>query len=628
MTATTNQRAHLIFKAKLPPIGSQAFPSQAQGGAEAASTENHPTCPAPKYADASTATSSVAPSVQTASTQLSGELSEDGNLIDIRNNPDRPFWRVDVAGRVPGSAATIGESLKRVYEKATQDLDLHSLVTKLSVKLYVRDLQIPRQPTAAERAEAAAMEAVQQQLNQLRERVEAQEAELDRCRREADEARQAMEAQRQRGAAQAQVIADHQRREQEQAADREQLLAQLRERPAPPREGSSAGSGPGSGGSRSSDHVTAGPSGSQEPPDGVTAGAAPPEADMEARMRRMEEEFRLQKRALQDELSALKMNRNGRDARQELEQRALAATQSSQRHRALIAGEDRTAVAERYRPRRTDTLGGAEEAERDMMACLQREDEHRAGLPRVGEGFHYLEGATPFYREPWPEGWRVVKPWEFSQRYDQRDMQQQIKNLQLAQFDGDHETYPQWQCVFYKTVHVQDMDIDVKYNYLIRHLAPGVRAFAVRGVSYSSSKYCHAVTRLEKKYGAGERRLEKSMARLRALKPFQKHETARAEEFVQRLQGYLDESGGNFDELAAQTLMPTLRTIIPPEWHREYVDWVRTVKTVANPETLLAHISGVLDREEELREYAREAEPHYLRLLVGAEPSNPGQEPA
>ena len=579
-------------------------PQRQAKGTEAQKSKTHATYGALKYADASTTTDRSGARPQTISTQLNGEVDEYGNLTeDIK---DRPFWRVSIASRQPGSTATIGEALQRAFDQAKGDLDLHLLVTKLTIKFYVRDLQTPHQSTAGTRDDAAIMEAVQEQLNQLRGRVETQEAELERYRREANESRQAMDEQRRRGEEQAQVIADHQRREREQANDREQLLARIRDQAPPPRGTSSGSSGPTSASSHGSDHVTAGPSSGHVPPDRAAREPGRSGMDMEARMQRMEEEFRLQKQALQDELSELRTARSGRDARQELEQRAAVATQSSQRHRALIAGEDRTAVAERYRPRKAGLPNGAEEAEKDMITCLQKEDEHRAGLPRVGEGFHYLEGDTPFWREPWPDNWRVVKPWEFTQRYDQRDMQQQIKNLQLAQFDGDHETYPQWQCVFYKTVHVQDMDIDVKYNYLIRHLSPSIRAFAVRGVSYSSSKYCHAITRLEKKYGAGERRLEKSMARLRALKPFQKHETARAEEFVQRLQGYLDESGGDFDELAAQTLMPTLRAIIPPEWHREYVDWVRTAKTVTNPETLLAHISGVLDREEELREYARE----------------------
>ena len=522
----------------------------------------------------------------------------------------QPYWKVDIEHQDHGVRTSLQDGLACAFEEAARRLDLSVLVKKLTLNLFVCDPQPPPQSTGDDPYDPVQMEAVQAQLAALQARLTDQETELARHRTEAEDHRRTLAALRTREQEQNAALADHRRREEEQAADRAALLAQLRQAtgPAvPPTTGcppSETTTVP------RSDPPTSVPQPSgQGPPScrtdrsGSDASTSAPNGDpVEERIRRMEAQFSEQNRELRAELDRLRAGKEREDAREALARRAEDALAASQRHRELIAGQSKAAVAARYKTDRSWPPTGAEEAEKDMMSCLAREDEHRAGLPRTGEGFHYLAGATPFWRQPWPAKWKLVKPWEFAIHYDHKDMLQQIKNLQLAVFEGDPETYPQWQCMFYKTVHVQDMDVDVKYNYLMRHLSPKVKAFAIRGVSLSKSNYCHAITRLEKKYGPGERQIELSMTRLTSIKPFLPQETAKAEEFLQRLQGYLDESGGSLSRETAQTLMPTLRHIVPQIWMREYLRWVETERTESNPATLLAFLTDLMDLEEELRD--------------------------
>ena len=524
--------------------------------------------------------------------------------VEKSQGQTRPYWKIDIEQRDGVTLTSLRDGLSHAFHEASSRLDLSVLVKKLTLNLYVCEPQPPPRPSGTTACDPELMEAVQEQLAQLQARLAAQEVELARHREEAGH-RRTIEGCRAREREQDATIANHQRRAEEQAADRVALLEQLRRgeaaaRPSPPTGEPAANPGPQPSGQDplSSDTGQTDSVGSDQTPNANNA----PRDDVEARIQRMESQFREQNRSLRAEIDRLREGKQRDDAQRDLQQRAEDAVATSQRHRELIAGRNKAAVAARYKASHDRPLTGAEEAEKDMLSCLTREDEHRAGLPRTGEGFHYLAGETPFWRQPWPRNWKVVKPWEFSTQYDHKDMLQLLKNLQLAMFDGDPEAYPQWQCMFYKTVHVQDMDVDVKYNYLIRHLSPKVKAFAIRGVSLSKSNYCHAITRLEKKYGAGERQIELSMARLTSIKPFLPQETAKAEEFLQRLQGYLDESGGTLSRETAQTLMPTLRQIIPQAWLREYLKWAEMEKTQTNPATLLAFLTDLVDLEEELKE--------------------------
>ena len=536
------------------------------------------------------------------SKQTQTELKSQANQT---SSQVQPYWKIDIEQRDGVTLTSLREGLGRALYEASKRLDLAVLVKKLTLDLYVCEPQRPPQPSGTTDYDPELMEAVQEQLAQLQARLTAQEAELARHRDEAETHRRTIEDCRTREREQDAAIADHQRRAEEQAADRAALLEQIRRGEATAPSSNPIGGPAGNSGPQPSGQGP--PSSDAERTDSVASdqahnAASDSRGNVEARIQQMEAQFREQNRVLRAEIERMRMTKQQDDAHRDLQRRAEDAVATSQRHRELIAGRNKAAVAARYKTESSRPMTGAEEAEKDMLSCLTREDEHRAGLPRTGEGFHYLLGETPFWRQPWPRNWKVVKPWEFSAHYDHKDMLQLLKNLQLAMFDGEPEGYPQWQCMFYKTVHVQDMDVDVKYNYLIRHLSPKVKAFAIRGVSLSKSNYCHAITRLEKKYGAGERQIEMSMARLTSIKPFQPQETAKAEEFLQRLQGYLDESGGTLSRETAQTLMPTLRQIIPQTWLREYLKWAEMEKTQTNPATLLAFLTDLVDLEEELKE--------------------------
>ena len=160
----------------------------------------------------------------------------------------------------------------------------------------------------------------------------------------------------------------------------------------------------------------------------------------------------------------------------------------SKRHRSLVAGMNKSDVAKRFpKNQRNDDI---EAIEMNIGKYLVQENEHRNKNPKAGEGYHYLKGRTPFWREPWPNRWAVVKPWEFEMHHDHRELQQQLKNLNLDVFNGDKESYRQWQSMFYKTIHVMDLDVDIKYNWLMKHVSEEIKKELIRGISHSASKYC------------------------------------------------------------------------------------------------------------------------------------------
>ena len=286
----------------------------------------------------------------------------------------------------------------------------------------------------------------------------------------------------------------------------------------------------------------------------------------------------------------------------EMERKGNYEAERSRRHRGLIYGMNKLDVARNYLSddaRLQDQIE-IEQIERHMEKFLIMEEKHENIQPRVGNGYHYLQGRTPFWREPWPKAWRVVKPWEFVHKHDHQQLQLQLETLKLEVFNGDRETYTQWQKVFYKTIHIQDMDIDLKYNWLMRHLSEDVKQEMTRGIGHAQSKYCMVICRLEKTYSVIGKEVDITMDSLTALKPFKSNETKRAVEFMQRLQGYLcacdeaDESPSN------RSVMHVLRGIIPREWWRGYISWIKSVPTGENPETLYAHLEPIVDVEEEM----------------------------
>ena len=229
---------------------------------------------------------------------------------------------------------------------------------------------------------------------------------------------------------------------------------------------------------------------------------------------------------------------------------------------------------------------------------MRDEERHRSQNPRVGEGYYYLQGRTPFWREPWPSNWKVTTPWKFGTQHDHRELQHQLKNLTLDVFNGDRESYPQWQSMFFKTVHVLDMDVDIKYNWLMRHITEDIKRELIRGISHSASKYCFAVSRLEQTYGSNGMEVANALSRLLSLKPFRVHETSKAVEFGQLLQGYICACDEKHEAIAVQSVMPSLLATIPREWLRDYFKWTQDERTEENPETLYAHLKPIIDTEK------------------------------
>ena len=71
-------------------------------------------------------------------------------------------------------------------------------------------------------------------------------------------------------------------------------------------------------------------------------------------------------------------------------------------------------------------------------------------------------------------------------KHDHRELHQQLKTLTLDVFNGDKESYPQWQSMFFKTIHVMDIDVDIKYNWLMRHVSENIKKELIRGISHSA----------------------------------------------------------------------------------------------------------------------------------------------
>ena len=233
----------------------------------------------------------------------------------------------------------------------------------------------------------------------------------------------------------------------------------------------------------------------------------------------------------------------------------------------------------------------------------EAEERHWMTVPRPGQGYHYLLGDTPFWREPWPSNWQVCKPWEFENRYNQIEMQQRLKNVQLKIFRGDADKYTGWQRVFFKVIHVQDMDVDLKYDYLTSCLSENVFAEITANLDYTQSDYCMAITRLEETYGVKGKRTEKCSRALVACPPFAPSDLKRAVDFLRKLQGYLsacaqaDEPSNNFN------LMGDLKRITPQPWVEDFTLWAKRTKTEESPESFYAHLKPIINNKLEQQKY-------------------------
>ena len=192
-----------------------------------------------------------------------------------------------------------------------------------------------------------------------------------------------------------------------------------------------------------------------------------------------------------------------------LESRAQEELKISQSLRKLIFGREHNEFQARNhcKPLPPPRVAGAYllSIEKEMWRWVIMEDHHRELYPpsHNGEGLHYLRGQPPFWRQPWPSRWRVVKPWDFSMHYNHHDMRQLLLYPELTVFEGKRKSYPLWQKMFYLSVHVQDIDVVRKYNLLLKYTSEVVRMNITEGHSYSQLAYCLAINRLERCYGLG-----------------------------------------------------------------------------------------------------------------------------
>ena len=275
----------------------------------------------------------------------------------------------------------------------------------------------------------------------------------------------------------------------------------------------------------------------------------------------------------------------------------------SRRRRGLISGLDKEVIAKQFPKNKQFEDTDLEAIEQNMDRVIQEEERHLSRNPRAGEGCYYLQGHTPFWREPWPSNWKVAVPWEYAMQHDHHELQQQFKHLTLDVFNGDKETYPQWQSMFFKTVHVLDMDVDIKYNCLMRHVTEEIKKELIRGISHSASKYCFAICRLEQAYGMDGMQVATTLANLLSLKPFKSYESGKALEFAQHLQGYICACDENNETVAVQSVMPKLLSIIPRDWLKDYLSWTEKAPTEENPETLYAHLRPIVELEKKMLQY-------------------------
>ena len=89
------------------------------------------------------------------------------------------------------------------------------------------------------------------------------------------------------------------------------------------------------------------------------------------------------------------------------------AAAKSRRHRGLVSGLNKTLIAKQFPKRKKYEDMDLETIESNIRQIMDDEDRHRASNPRAGAGYYYLQGHTPFWREPWPRNWKVTTPWEF-----------------------------------------------------------------------------------------------------------------------------------------------------------------------------------------------------------------------
>ena len=282
----------------------------------------------------------------------------------------------------------------------------------------------------------------------------------------------------------------------------------------------------------------------------------------------------------------------------------LTPKEKARRERSLISGASMAEVTRKF-PAVTQSseLEDFLTIESKLDQYIAREDDYRARNPEPGQGFHYLQGDVPFWRKPWPPNWRVRCPWDFTRFHNHQDLQKLLKTMPPKVFDGNKSAYAQWQRSFYKVVHIQDLDVDHKFELLCRSVSDQVQEAITIGMAFETVDYCMAVSRLDNVYGAESRRPDRASELLTACKPFSKYDVRKATDFIHKLQTYVQLAMTRGQSSAGTDLMPTLKRIIPNEWLEDYVHWTQTSDTAENPETLFAYLKPIVDTKIELQPY-------------------------
>ena len=356
-----------------------------------------------------------------------------------------------------------------------------------------------------------------------------------------------------------------------------------------------------------------------------------PDDRVQAALGRLHQELRLQReeiRRLSNHQANLEQNQTGSQHASSRSRVSSAAEDVSRRMRSIISGATKEEVSKSYpATNEPSMLEDLATIESKLEEYLEEEEKLKASNPEPGQGFYYLQGDPPFWRRPWPAEWRVPAPWEFDKLYNHRDLQKQLHKLPLDKFEGQTNMYRQWQRTFYKMVHVQDMDDDIKLNFLSRNVSLEVKERIMDSLSCTQTDYCMAVARLEQIYGVDSRRPERQSERLTACKPFLKHELRKATDFLHKLQGYVGSALERGVPSAGVDLMPVLKRIVPSDWLEGYVLWVQNTKTVENPETLYAYLKPIVDTKIELQPYTASTTPSGRKLTPARYRKSPSNSP-
>ena len=299
---------------------------------------------------------------------------------------------------------------------------------------------------------------------------------------------------------------------------------------------------------------------------------------------------------------------------------SLSPRERARRERSLISGASMAEASRKFpaTPLSSD-LEDFATIESKLDSYLIQEEEYRLQGPEPGQGFHYLQGEVPFWRKPWPPGWRVRCPWDFSRFHNHHDLQKLLKNMPPKVFDGNKNAYAQWQRSFYKVVHIQDLDVDHKFELLCRSVNDQVQEAITVGMAFETVDYCMAISRLDNVYGAESRRPDRASELLTACRAFSKYDVRKATDFIHKLQTYVQLAVTRGQSSAGTDLMPTLKRIIPNEWLEDYVHWTQTSGTAENPETLFAYLKPIVDTKIELQPY-RSSLPPTVRKTQGFSP--------